>query len=367
MPARSTSAFESNNRPDLSGLQFTQTSSSSPDGKWKAEGLLAIAYGDAPADYARVTLTNSDGSLNWTPYAEWSETGLGDSTLSYFYWSADGRYLYFTHSGASDGGGYPFTAELHQVDLADGSLSQIPLAGNLSGEISLSPRVDRMAFRVSEGIQLAELPGGNSHTLPYAWPAGFGYLVDWNAWSPDGGELALFTGGDEGLTCCDYFGGAHWSADSSSIYGVATTYDSSYRFGVLWKVDSASSAVESLTRTPTADGRFSMVIEPYLAPDGYLYGFAGSYQADSGYLDAPVISLVRSAPNWVTGQTVLRSDNFVLMGEALWSPDASKVIVSSVPARSRIQNGGVLKLYYADGQRSSVWLAPAGYQLKWGP
>jgi hypothetical protein len=30
-------------------------------------------------------------------------------------------------------------------------------------------------------------------------------------------------------------------------------------------------------------------------------------------------------------------------------------------------DGGVLELYYTDGQKSKVWLAPFGQQMKWGP
>jgi hypothetical protein len=74
-----------------------------------------------------------------------------------------------------------------------------------------------------------------------------------------------------------------------------------------------------------------------------------------------------SAPDGVTDRTVLRDENFRLMEEALWAPDASFVIVATLPERSWDQGGGVLELYPTDGQKELVWLAPYGQQMKWGP
>jgi hypothetical protein len=114
-------------------------------------------------------------------------------------------------------------------------------------------------------------------------------------------------------------------------------------------------------------GTINLPEVPYLAADGQLYFFFGSYPADSGFFDAPVLELVRSAPDGVTGRTVLRNENFRMMEEALWAPDASFVIVATAPERSWDQGGGVLELYSTDGQKSPIWLAPFGRQMKWGP
>ena len=119
------------------------------------------------------------------------------------------------------------------------------------------------------------------------------------------------------------------------------------------------------TLTP-GDGIVNLPEEPYLAPDGQLYYFFGTYRVDSGYFDAPEVKLVRSAPDGLTNRTVLRNENFVLMNEALWAPDASFVIVATEPMRNWTQGGGILELYYADGQKNKVWLAPFGKQMKWG-
>jgi hypothetical protein len=184
-------------------------------------------------------------------------------------------------------------------------------------------------------------------------------------YSPANQVLAQFAGTEESLTCCNFYGGAQWSADGSSFYSVASQSDSSYKFGELWRVDAASSAVTTML-TPR-DKTINLPKEPYLAPDGQLYFFLGTYSIDSGFFDAPVLELVRSAPDRVTDRTVLRGESFVLMNEALWAPDASFVIVATAPARNWNQDGGVLELYYTDGQKSKVWLAPFGRQMKWGP
>ena len=185
-------------------------------------------------------------------------------------------------------------------------------------------------------------------------------------YSPATQVLMQFAGTEESLTCCNFYGGAEWLADSSGFYAVASQSDSSYRFGVMWKVGANSGAVETLNRAVAEDGTINLPYKPYLAPDGQLYFFFGDYTNSSGFFDAPVLELVRSAPNRVTDRTVLRGENFVLMNEALWAPDASFVVVATAPLRNWDQ-GGVLELYYTDGQKSKVWLAPFGKQMKWGP
>ena len=112
-----------------------------------------------------------------------------------------------------------------------------------------------------------------------------------------------------------------------------------------------------------------LLVEIYLAPDGQFYFFYGTYHRDSGFQDARVLNMVRSAPDEVTDRKILREENFVLMKEALWAPDASFVIVSMMPSQywNRDKAGGVLELYYTDAHKSLVWLVPFGYQIKWGP
>jgi hypothetical protein len=130
-------------------------------------------------------------------------------------------------------------------------------------------------------------------------------------------------------------------------------------------VDAGSGA---LARTLKAkDGMMNLPRELFAAPDGRLYFFLGTYRMDAGYFDAPVLELVRSEPDGETGRTVLRQENFVLMKQALWAPDASFVIVVSSVGQNWDQEAGVLELYYTDAQTEAVWLAPSGQQPRWGP
>jgi hypothetical protein len=55
------------------------------------------------------------------------------------------------------------------------------------------------------------------------------------------------------------------------------------------------------------------------------------------------------------------------MDQALWASDASFVIVATILGRDWNLDGGVLELYYTNGQKDPVWLAPFGREMKWGP
>jgi hypothetical protein len=164
----------------------------SPDGLWRAEAMLATFEGDPWYEYARVTVSRLDGSVSWTPYDVLSEYGgLGSGHVSDFFWSADGRYLYFRHTAASEPCGYQFTTNLHRVDLRDGRLREVLLTGAVFGQVTISPDTGRMAYPTQDGILLANLADGGSRNLPVEWPEGHAYLIGWIAWSPDGNELAF--------------------------------------------------------------------------------------------------------------------------------------------------------------------------------
>jgi hypothetical protein len=186
---------------------------------------------------------------------------------------------------------------------------------------------------------------------------------------PASNSLVRLICGEAALTCDAswFYSDIEWLADSSSVYAAASTPTSTYADNNLWRVDAATGAVTTLTPAGTSDGTVNFSDEPYLAPDNQFYFFFGIYKVDSGFYEPPFLELVRSAPDGVTDRTVLRDENFVLMREALWAPDASFVIVASSPGENLDLAGGVLELYPTDGQKEIVWLAPYGEQMKWGP
>jgi hypothetical protein len=179
------------------------------------------------------------------------------------------------------------------------------------------------------------------------------------------------------IYCCSFQGGPVWSSDSASFYGVASVHDTGYQTGELWRIDAVTGALTRMLPTDyfhtgtdmfnTGIGTAYLPKEIYLAPDGHLYFFFGMFQTASGYWEPPVLDMVRSSPDGVTDRSVLRGENFRLLNEALWAPDASFVITAIWPGANWNREGGVLELYPTDGQKESVWLAPFGSQMKWGP
>jgi hypothetical protein len=167
-----------------------------------------------------------------------------------------------------------------------------------------------------------------------------------------------------------YYGLIDWSLgsnDGSNIYAAVTVPQFMYRSGDIWWADMATGQVTIHIPADPESGTMRLPHEPYLAPDGQLYYFYGEYGVDSGFVEPPVLELVRSAADGVTNRTVLRPENFRLMSEALWAPDASFALVSTLPERRWNDAEGVLELYYTDGQKEAIWLAPSAQQMKWGP
>jgi hypothetical protein len=313
------------------------------DGKTKTqltfEPVRVDDYDISPTDGNIVYVTNNQ--LLWINADGSNRHLLGDGGTQPVF-SPDGRILAYAHGG------------VNLYDLSSGVNSLVIVDHPTDGSMPLENYVP-------ENFS----PDGTKLLISIAHPPDSPSTAA--IYSPATQVLMQIGGSDESLTCCNFYGGAEWSADSSTFYAVASQYDSSYKFGVLWKVNANAGAVVELNRAVAEDGTISLPFKPQLAPDGQLYFFLGAYSNASGFFDAPVLHLVRSAPDGVTGRSVLRDENFVLMDEALWAPDASFVIVATAPIKNWDQGGGVLELYPTDRQKSPVWLAPFGREMKWGP
>ena len=100
-----------------------------------------------------------------------------------------------------------------------------------------------------------------------------------------------------------------------------------------------------------------------LHPDNQLYFFFA--ESTSELNSRTPLQLVRSAPDGVTGRTVLRPDTFELMTNrcGLQMRVLSWWLLRRLPD---IYQGGRAEIVYLDG-RPNVMLTPFAQQMKWGP
>jgi hypothetical protein len=177
---------------------------------------------------------------------------------------------------------------------------------------------------------------------------------------PATNALVRLEGGEGALICCD---DTEWSADSSSIYSASPTMGM-FSSG-LWKVDPATGEVTTLIQGDAGGGNYNVADEAYLAPDGQLYFFFATVASPDGVIMRSQLQPVRSAPDGVTGRTALSTEDFQLLNEALWAPDASFVIAAFASTRE-VYQGGQAEIIYFDG-RPRIVLTPFAQQMKWGP
>ena len=177
---------------------------------------------------------------------------------------------------------------------------------------------------------------------------------------PETNALVRLVGGEGALICCD---DTEWSADGSSVYAANPTMGM-FSSG-LWRVDAATGEVTTLLPGDAGGGNFNVADEAYLAPDGQLYFLFATVPAPEGIIIRSPLQVVRSAPDAVTGRTVLSTGDFQLLNEALWAPDASFLVAVLAPS-PEVYQGGQAKIVYLDG-RPSVVLAPSAQQMRWGP
>jgi Tol biopolymer transport system component len=177
-------------------------------------------------------------------------------------------------------------------------------------------------------------------------------------YDPQTKSLARLQNDQGALVCCDL---TQWSADGTKVHS-ANPSMGMFSAG-LWETDPATGMVTTLLASDWDSMTINHAKHPYLAPDGRLYYFFHS--SNNPDLSRIPLQVVRSAPDGVTGREVIVERTFELMNEALWSPDASMVVVAIAPSQD-IYQGGQAEIVYLDG-RPNVELAPFAQQMKWGP
>jgi Periplasmic component of the Tol biopolymer transport system len=177
---------------------------------------------------------------------------------------------------------------------------------------------------------------------------------------PDSKALVRLNGGEGSLICC---GNEEWTADSSTFYAANPSFG--MFLSGMWRVDAATGTVTQLLPSEAGGGMYNIPDEPFLAPDGQLYYFFAQVAAPDGFVSRAPLKIVRSAPDGVTGRTNVVDEEFNLMNEALWAPDASIVIVAIAPTEE-VYQGGQAEIVYLDG-RPGVELTSFAQQMKWGP
>ena len=250
-----------------------------------------------------------------------------------------------------------------------------------------SPDAQTIAFG-HKGINLYSVVAGQSTlTMPSEIDSnGFGQMFWPESYSPDGTkilitiapiasdgsfnaiyhpsdntvvEIANPTGG-AGSTCCSF----SWTADSASIY-TGTAFLSPFTSAGLSRVGTNSGKIEALLTSDELAENFNLATNPFLAPDGQLYFIYANQSGLNNFSVSVDLHMVRSAPDGVTGRTVLRPESFSNASGFLWAPDASFLIATTYPAPD-VYAGGPAQLYYSDG-RPSIPLVPFAMEMKWGP
>jgi len=174
------------------------------------------------------------------------------------------------------------------------------------------------------------------------------------------GTLIRLDNEQRAIICC---GDYSLSADSSSLYAGSPTFGM-FAAG-LWRVDMNTGKVNPLLFGDYESDPVEVSDNPFIAPDGQLYYFYASIPNTGDMVSRPPLQLVRSAPDGITGRTVLRPETFNSMNEALWSPDASFVVIAN--GSEQVYAGGEAQLYYTDGQKTMISLVPSVQNMKWGP
>jgi WD40 repeat protein len=294
----------------------------------------------------------------------------------------DGRLAYVVNNQLvlvnADGSG--------RTVLVDGGLlgSDISYITSVVGSPRFSPDGHTLAFAMN-GVNLYDLASGTSvNVLTNVPRTGEGFtIIDEgyapNEYSPDGSRLLVnvfyYEAGtlgiydlasdtfnkvsrpEGGLLCCN----SQWTSDSSAVY-VASSVIGMVDPG-MWRFSAADGSGTTLLPPQNADGSFNFADYPLLPADGQLrFFFANLPAIPDGHTP---LMMVQSAPDGVTGRTIIYPETFSAMNEALWSPDGSQIVVVEATDPD-MWYGGAATLYPLDGG-APVALVPFAQGLRWGP
>lgn len=176
--------------PSLADMEVEAWRSTSDDGDWVADGVVAFPKGVGDQYYTSLEVSLADGSVVWRAVDEWRPIGLGWTSPRVLRWSRDGGRLYFTNLPVPDGcalfvNGY----DLQALDLATGEVTE--LVPGVGLWLSLSPDERRLAYIGvgKRGLVLRDLASGEERGVRL--DPGREYAAGGVLWSPDGSALVL--------------------------------------------------------------------------------------------------------------------------------------------------------------------------------
>ncbi len=167
------------------GYSLLTQATSSEDGRWLAETMLALPPEGGEQYYRWLQVAGQDNSQVWPVVSEWAPFGAGFTTPLPLVWSDKAPVLYWTYTPTPEGCVvFANASDLNRLDLTTGVSQR--LVDPQAQWLALSPDETQVAAVTREGLSLFDLTGGKARTA--ALPSGqAGQIV----WAPDGSALVL--------------------------------------------------------------------------------------------------------------------------------------------------------------------------------
>jgi hypothetical protein len=307
------------------------------------EPLVVDAYDVSPVDGRIAYITNNQlyladaagaGRRLLVDGGPVDENNRWTNTVGSPAWSPDGMTLAYTHGGLSflnpDTGASNKVLQ-NQIDTSAG----FPIVREI-----YAPR----AYSASGSKLLLDI--------------GFYEGGTYGIYLPSNNALIRLQRPDGGIVCCN----AAWIPDGSGVY--VTSPSLGMVESGLYYADAATGTVTALLPGAAPDGTYNFAYAAQVGADNKLYFFFNNLPQIPVEGHTPLY-LVRSAPDGVTGRTLLLPDAFHNINEILWASDASLAILVITPDPNEY-TGGEARLLYPDG-RPSLVLRSFARTLRWGP